>query len=93
MCTGLFLNVSKYGGCINVDNSIGIMVWEMLARRTPFDDTIAAAISPAVVAGKRPALNPEWNSALLQFIKRCWAPLPSDRHSVVEARYEGEVGT
>lgn len=67
--------------------SIGIMVWEILARKTPFEGKAAAAITPAVVAGQRPPINAEWNSALIDFMKRCWAPLHKDRHTVIESRY------
>jgi hypothetical protein len=62
-------------------------VWEILARKTPYDDINAAAITPAVVSGKRPNVNPEWNSTLIDFMQKCWAPLPHDRYIVQDARY------
>lgn len=66
--------------------SFGVITWEIMSRQTPFEGVAAAAISPMVVAGKRPLLFPEWNDIVSSTIAKCWDQNANNRPSVKQAR-------
>lgn len=66
--------------------SFGIIMWEIMSRQTPFENVAAAAISPMVVAGKRPLIFPEWNDIVATTISKCWDQNPINRPTVKQAR-------
>lgn len=47
----------------------------------------AAAISPSVVKGVRPKIDPSWNPTILDIMEKCWAPQAANRPTVKQARY------
>jgi len=61
-------------------------MWEIMSRQTPFDNIAAAAISPMVVAGKRPLLFPEWSEVISSSIAKCWDQVAANRPTVKQAR-------
>eukprot|EP00026_Physarum_polycephalum_P002356 Phypoly_transcript_02362.p1 GENE.Phypoly_transcript_02362~~Phypoly_transcript_02362.p1 ORF type:complete len:737 (+),score=63.66 Phypoly_transcript_02362:510-2720(+) len=66
--------------------AFGIIVWELMARKVPYSNLPAAAISLAVVRGERPPINPQWDSTLRDLMLKCWDPILVSRVSVKEAR-------
>jgi hypothetical protein len=66
--------------------SLGIILWELMSRQTPFSEFTAAAIPPVIVLGKRPLVQPDWNATFKVLMAQCWGPLPSHRPLVREVR-------
>ncbi|KAI6232983.1 Mitogen-activated protein kinase kinase kinase [Aphelenchoides fujianensis] len=66
--------------------SIGILLWEMISRRQPFNDwdTNAYSILWQVSEGKRPNLIDNCPPIIMDLIKRCWAAKPRERPDVAE---------
>lgn len=66
--------------------SFGFVMWELATSHVPFDQySCNEEIIPAVLSGKRPAIDPsscsvEW----AEIITRCWAQEPEDRPSASE---------
>lgn len=71
--------------------SAGIIIWELLARRQPFEELSASAVGPAVVSGRRPDIDKNWNGELVELMMECWDQTPKSRPSVVEIRQKLEV--
>lgn len=71
--------------------SFGITVWEIFARRKPFDGIFNPyAVMWAVNAGTRPPLLQNCPQVLEELMTRCWAGDPADRPSMssVEKRLD-----
>eukprot|EP00026_Physarum_polycephalum_P001528 Phypoly_transcript_01530.p1 GENE.Phypoly_transcript_01530~~Phypoly_transcript_01530.p1 ORF type:complete len:1095 (-),score=203.72 Phypoly_transcript_01530:38-3121(-) len=66
--------------------SFGIVIWELMARKIPFEGYPVASISPAVVANQRPAISPEWHLDFCGLITSCWHSRPECRPTVKDAR-------
>lgn len=58
-----------------------------MARKIPYNNMNAAAVTPAVVKGVRPPINGEWNPAICELLSKCWDPNPDNRLTIKEARY------
>lgn len=76
--------------------SFGIVIWEVVTRRLPFDDVESLEeVEQAVVAGRRPIF-PDTAPALLREVaEACWAANPADRldFATVEQRLAGVDAT
>ena len=70
----------------------GIVMWELLTWRLPFENYNPFTIAPHIVQGKRPTLPPlselpgfgpelptEALQAYISLMKRCWAQNPQER--------------
>lgn len=90
----------QYGKEVDV-YSFGIVLWELMARRTPWEEEItvqgiefSVALRSAVLAGERPRLPdaPEFPGRYVEFVQQCWAGNPTSRPTfaqvvtVLEAR-------
>ncbi|KAI6225575.1 Mitogen-activated protein kinase kinase kinase [Aphelenchoides besseyi] len=66
--------------------SVGILLWEMITRRQPFDDwdSHAFTILWQVSEGRRPNLIDNCPSVIMDLIKRCWSAKPNERPDVKE---------
>jgi mitogen-activated protein kinase kinase kinase 7 len=64
--------------------SFGIFLWELISRRTPFEDwdSNAYAILWQVSEGRRPADIKDCPKPLMDLIKSCWADRPRERPNV-----------
>lgn len=58
---------------IHTQNKKGIVMWEILTRKSPFEDVSSLAIPVHVSKGERPKL-PKKHSGFEKLIKKCWAP-------------------
>ncbi|XP_043466967.1 mitogen-activated protein kinase kinase kinase 7-like [Leptopilina heterotoma] len=83
--------------------SWGIILWEVLSRRKPFDDIGGSAyrIMWAVHIGQRPALLESCPKPIERLMTRCWSKVPDERPSMVEVvrimtalseMFSGELG-
>ncbi len=66
--------------------SLGMVLWEIVARRTPFTGRVAAVIIGMVLAGKRETLPDNCPEIFKRLIIACWHADPKQRPSA------GEVG-
>lgn len=57
--------------------SFGMVMWECLSRRIPFDgmSALAAAMNVATL-GLRPEMPPGTDPLHAELIRECWAPVP-----------------
>lgn len=66
--------------------SLGIILWELMSRQTPFNEYTSQAIPPVIVLGKRPPVISEWNPTMKVLMAQCWSQLPSHRPAVRDVR-------
>jgi len=59
--------------------SFGIICWELLTRKLPFEETESFSIPLLVLKGKRPALPKEGTKEYQKLIKKCWNQKPDKR--------------
>ncbi|XP_069130522.1 uncharacterized protein [Argopecten irradians] len=59
--------------------SFGIILWEMLTRKQPYDGCSVFQVLERVRLNKRPELPSACPTKLAQFMQQCWAPVPSKR--------------
>lgn len=75
--------------------SYGILLWEMLTRRVPFEEKDKVQITFAVLnKGERPPIPEDTPEPLSQLICQCWAQDPQDRPTfgeIVSAIQSGDV--
>ena len=64
--------------------SYGIMLWELLTRRIPFDEFKNFEVPVKIMKGKRPTIPPDSNSGYAQLLKRCWQHRAADRPTTKE---------
>lgn len=57
-----------------------------MARKLPWEGVAPAAIHTAVVAGKRPIIDPNWGDQVCKAISTSWAQKASTRPTVKELR-------
>ncbi|EKX37641.1 hypothetical protein GUITHDRAFT_154940 [Guillardia theta CCMP2712] len=54
--------------------SFGIIVWELLSGRIPYEGISLEEMKSAVIAGKRLPVRPTWNRDLVMMMISCWEP-------------------
>ncbi|XP_033743145.1 probable serine/threonine-protein kinase DDB_G0268876 [Pecten maximus] len=59
--------------------SFGIILWEMLTRKQPYDGCSVFQVLERVRLNKRPEIPPSCPTELAKFVQQCWAPVPSKR--------------
>jgi serine/threonine protein kinase len=65
--------------------SFAIMLWQMLALRTPFELYTMKSLKAKVwQGGKRPAISPEWPNCIKLLLKSAWEEDLSRRNSMVQ---------
>jgi len=52
--------------------SFGMVLWEIMARKTPFGELNSWNIPVAVTRGDRPVIPKEWPSSVSKLIVKCW---------------------
>lgn len=53
--------------------SFGLILWEMLSLRRPFEGLNRKEFVQSVIkGGRRPPLQQEWSGALRELMRRCW---------------------
>jgi hypothetical protein len=66
--------------------SFGIVLWELLTRREPFDDVHPVRAALQVMDGIRPELPADLNPELRSLIQDCWHQEPDQRPTFHEIR-------
>ncbi|GMI32840.1 hypothetical protein TrRE_jg9234 [Triparma retinervis] len=67
--------------------SYGIVIWETLTGRVPFEDYENDEVAVPVVQGERPSPMPEGaDEEIVELMKRCWAQKNEDRPSFEEIK-------
>lgn len=62
--------------------SFGILMWEMLSLRAPFEGmTREQHYKQVVVEGKRPKISKHWSAVTKELVQRCWHETPLERLS------------
>nr|UMO78490.1 Serine/threonine protein kinase [Pandoravirus belohorizontensis] len=64
--------------------SFGIIAWEVLTRRRPYDGLNFMNVSLDVMEGRRPPLPGDCPAALADLIQACWHAKPSKRPSMLD---------
>jgi len=65
--------------------SFGIIFWQMITGKTPFDGmNIKAYWQRVILEGERPPLNPRWPERITALLGRCWDTNPSNRPTAKE---------
>eukprot|EP00002_Diphylleia_rotans_P014085 TRINITY_DN2741_c0_g1_i1.p1 TRINITY_DN2741_c0_g1~~TRINITY_DN2741_c0_g1_i1.p1 ORF type:complete len:840 (+),score=152.61 TRINITY_DN2741_c0_g1_i1:47-2566(+) len=82
MAPEAFQNV-KYDLCSDV-YSFGMVVWEILHSKPPFDELSPTQAAVAAADGQRPSFLPETCEILQGIASRCWSHESSDRPSIKE---------
>jgi serine/threonine protein kinase len=72
MCPNV-ANSKPYNASCDV-YSFGILLWEILALRTPYELYTPKSLREKVYNGpcKRPPVDPAWNNSMKILLKRCW---------------------
>jgi WD40 repeat protein/TPR repeat protein len=65
--------------------SYGIVLWELGARKIPFEKKRNEAVSHLVVTGKREAVTPDTPPSMAKLIGRCWEQRAEQRPTMDEA--------
>lgn len=72
--------------------SFGLILWEMLSLRRPFEGLNRKEFVQTVIkGGRRPPLQQEWSGALRELMRRCWDEDMDTRPGKSERAREGEV--
>jgi len=75
------VQIKPYGLSTDVF-SFGILMWEMLALKAPFENlTREMHYKEVVVQGKRPKISKHWPFVTKKLLKSCWHRLPEERPS------------
>ena len=65
--------------------SFGILLWEIMALKTPFERYDASKhLQLVVVGGHRPTMPRTWPAALRTLLRQTWAARPSDRINMAQ---------
>ncbi|XP_021360200.1 uncharacterized protein LOC110454806 [Mizuhopecten yessoensis] len=59
--------------------SFGVILWEMLTRKQPYEGCSVFQVLERVRLNKRPEIPSSCPAELTKFIQQCWAPAPSKR--------------
>lgn len=72
--------------------SFGLILWEMLSLKRPFEGLNRKEFVQSVIkGGRRPPLNQDWSGPLRELLRRCWnedmdqRPGESLKHDLVVA--------
>jgi serine/threonine protein kinase len=66
--------------------SFGIVLWECLTRKDPYDGINPQHVLVAVLDGLRPFISPEWDKDITSLLNACWHPDPNHRPSFKKIR-------
>lgn len=66
--------------------SFGVIMWELMSRKLPWEGINPATITAKVASGGRPEISNEWERSTANFISSCWAQDPLSRPTTKEAR-------
>jgi hypothetical protein len=66
----------------------GIILWELLERKTPFKGMQVGDVYTAVIAGKRPLIRRDCPGSLKRLIEFCWHADPRQRPSMAQVLLE-----
>ena len=93
MAPEVFAGYNRYGPEVDV-YSFGIIMWELLTRREPWDEIEAESnlefsrqLAQALTSGRRPALAAEIEQCFPEFavlMRKCWAAKPRARPGFTE---------
>mmetsp|Transcript_10610 Transcript_10610/g.13351 ORF Transcript_10610/g.13351 Transcript_10610/m.13351 type:complete len:400 (-) Transcript_10610:162-1361(-) len=64
--------------------SFGIVMWELMAKRMPYENRSGPEVMYAVAKGERPEILATWPSYYVDLMKRCWQDDPMLRPSFTE---------
>lgn len=64
--------------------SLGVILWEIISGRKPWTGLSPSQILVSVINGKRPDIDPGWDSNYINLIESCWAPDPQSRPKCME---------
>ncbi|XP_073052795.1 serine/threonine-protein kinase STY17-like [Primulina eburnea] len=70
--------------------SFGIVLWEIMTAKVPYDTMTPVQAALGVRQGLRPELPKDAHPKLLDLMQRCWQALPTDRPSFSSIRVELE---
>lgn len=93
MAPEVFAGCNRYGPEVDV-YSFGVIIWELLTRREPWDEIVAESslefsrqLAQAPTSDRRPALVAEIEQFVPEFaalMRKCWATKPQARPSFTE---------
>jgi len=79
-----------YGTAVDT-YSFGVLAWQILALKVPFQGVSTDTFMDRVVNGdERPAIDEQWPLVLGKLLQRCWAPHPGDRPPMDQVKVELE---
>ena len=64
--------------------SLGMVIYETISGKPPFQGTIEAAVGVTILNGGRPPREVGFMESLWKMMEQCWRPQPSDRPRVAE---------
>jgi len=65
--------------------SLGIVLWEILTLRHPYDDCNFMQVAIEVMEGKRPDIPRDCDQAYSKLLRKCWRAKPEHRPTMEEA--------